>query len=187
MTTMTPQTPDARLIVRLLLRVGEATYELGDAEMVYELPAMRALLTPTTGPEPHSSLPPALHERIATLCARLGVAEPSYSRLEQATANALLARLQAEEEDLLRTAEGTHVAPSAEPSSPIDKGLVRQLKARWRARTKAQGPLDELRRAWEGFKQGICGEEVADRAMREDQYVKLLAFLTSPSPERTRR
>jgi hypothetical protein len=190
MTTVAPDNhQQARLVVRVLLQVGGATYALGDAEMAEALPAMRELLAPAALPETASLLvSSALRERITTLCSRLGTPFPPFDQLDQGASETLLARLQAEEEDLLRTAEGAHTASSAEPSSPpIDKGLVRQLKERWRACTGAQGSLDEVRSAWERFKQQVCAETVTDRAMRADQYVKLLAALTSPSPERTRR
>ena len=179
MTTTAPDHQQARLVVRVLLQVGGATYELGDAEMAYALPAMRDLLATAASPETASPLvSSALRERIATLCSRLGVPFPPLDQLDPIAAETLLARLQTEEEDLLRTVE--------EAPPPIDKGLVRQLKERWRARTGAQGSVDELRGAWERFKQRVCAETVADRAMRADQYEKLLAALASPPQERTR-
>jgi hypothetical protein len=184
MTTVASDHQQARLVVRVLLQVGGATYELGDAEMAYALPAMRELLAPAALPETASLLvSSALRERITTLCSRLGTPFPPFDQLDPGASETLLARLQAEEEDLLRTAEG---ASSAEPSSSIDKGLVRQLKERWRARTGAQGSVGELLDAWERFKHRVCAETVADRTMRVDQYEKLLAALVSPPKERTR-
>ena len=86
MTTHAEGPSDARLIVRVLLQVGETTYPVGDAELGYEVSAIRALLTPSLLPATVSSLSPALRERIATLCTRLGEAEPAYSQLDRTQA-----------------------------------------------------------------------------------------------------
>lgn len=199
MTTMmnehAPQTPrqGVRVFLRVMLLVGDYHIALGDAEIACDTPAVRAWLAQAPLmplPESAASLSPAflsaeLRQRLATLCGRLGVAEPAYDQLGEQEAGAFLARLQAEEEELLQTAAHARTPPSSEHSaSSIEKGLIRQLKERWRARFRPQGSVDDLLSDWEHFKQRTCGEAVSDRTMRADQYEKLLAAFVSPATER---
>lgn len=195
MTTVLPEHSTTRLVVRVLLQIGEETYTLGDAELGSAFPAIRALLAPTGSippetvlPAPSSLLSPILHERLAGLCARLGEKEPDYSHLEEHEAAALLARLQAAEEDLLQTAERARAHLSSAPETfPVEPALIRQLKQRWRTRYQPHGSVEDLQRAWGDFKQQICGEAVADRAIHAQQYERLLAALASSPQERTSR
>jgi hypothetical protein len=195
MTTVLPENSMARLVVRVLLQIGEETYPLGDAELGSAFPAIRDLLAPTGFippeailPVPSSLLSSLLRERLASLCARLGEKEPDYSTLTEQEATSLLARLQAEEEDLLQTATQARTQPSPPPAtSPVDRALVHQLKQRWRTRYQPQGSVEDLQRAWGHFKQRICGEAVGDRAIGASQYEQLLAALTATTPERTSR
>lgn len=191
--SMLQDNQQARLVMRLQLQIGGVTYQLGDAELAYEISAIRALLTPPVSSEMVSPvlsplLSPALRERLASLCARLGEREPDYSQMKEHEAITLLARLQAEEEDLLRTAaqEQTHPSPAPEPL-PVEPTLIRQLKQRWRTRYQPRGSVEDVQRAWGHFKQQICGEAVSDRAIRASQYEHLLAALASPPRERTPR
>jgi hypothetical protein len=191
MTTVLRDKQQARLIVRVLLQVGDCSYPLGDAAFAYEVPAMRAVLTPTPPSETVSSVPPdllapALRERIASLCSRLGIAEPTYDQLEPTTAETLLAQLLADEEELQQATEQVQASSApAYMAPPIEKALLRQLKERWRTRFRPQGSLDDVLYVWEDFKRRICGETVSDRSMRADQYERLLTVLTSSAAERT--
>lgn len=191
--TTTAQDQQARLVVRVHLQIGETTYQLGDAELAYEIPVIRTLLAPMISREagttvPSDPLSPSLREQIATLCARLGAAEPRYDQLGQAEAETVLARLQAEEEDLLQTAAQAQTLPSPTPEMPpVEPALIRQLKQRWRAQSQRQESVEDLQRAWGHFKQQICGEAISDRAIDASQYEHLLAALTSPATERTPR
>lgn len=195
MTTVLPEHSMARLVVRVLLQIGEETYPLGDAELGSAFPAIRALLAPTGSippeavlPAPSSLLSPLLRERLAGLCVRLGEKEPAYHQLTEQDATSLLARLQAEEEDLLQTATQARTQlPPPPATSPVDRALVHQLKQRWRTQYRPQGSVEDLQRAWGHFKQRICGETIGDRAIGASQYEQLLAALTTTAPERTSR
>lgn len=197
-TTMNERAPETtgqgvRVLLRVMLLIGDHPYALGDAEIACDTPAVRAWLAQaplTSQPVTAASLPPALlsmelRQRLATLCGRLGVAEPLYDQLGAQEAAALLARLQAEEEELLQTAEQARTPqPPERLAPPIEKALTRQLKERWRARFRPQGTVDDLLHDWERFKQRVCGTAVSDRTMHAKQYEQLLAALASPAAER---
>ena len=190
-----------RVILRVLLFVGEHSYTLGDAEIVCETPTVCEQLSTvsaalaqanadatrrTSGSLPSALLTIQQRQRIATLCQRLGVAEPVYDQLSEQDAAHILTRLQAEEDELLQTAEEAHPPrfPSAEPPL-IEKALIRQLKQRWRTHFRPQGELATVVALWETFKTRVCGEPVADHAMRASQYEQLLAALAHPRAERS--
>lgn len=187
-----PGNQEARLLIRVMLRLGESTYTLGDAEISSENTDMAALLAhiplpPVECQHPPETSPAELHQRLATLCQRLGVDEPVYEQLGGEEATALITRLQAEEDDLLRTAvEGQAPGPSTAVSSApgIDKALLRQLKERWRTHFCPQGSVDNQIRDWEDFKTRVCGTAVPDRSMQASQYEQLLAALALPVRER---
>ena len=188
MTTSAHDTLHARLIVRVLLQVGETTHTVGDAELGDDLSVLRALLAPPTPSEAGAPLSLALRERIMHLCARLGERAPAADQLTEREATALVARLEAEEEELLRTAAQARTQPDpARDMPPVDLALIRHLKHRWRAQYQLQGEVEELQRAWGTFKQQICGEAIADRAITAQHYERLLAALASSPPERTSR
>ncbi len=196
-TTMDEHAPETtrqgvRVLLRVMLLIGDHPSALGDAEIACDTPAVRAWLAQAplaSRPVTAASLPPALlstelSQRLATLCGRLGVAEPMYDQLGEQEAALLLARLQAEEEELLQTAEHARAPQSPERSAPlIEKALIRQIKERWRARFRPQGTVDDLRRSWEHFKQRVCDQAVSDRAMHANQYEQLLAALAEPAAE----
>lgn len=198
-TTLNHHTPQAtgqgvRVLLRVMLLVGDQPYALGDAEIASDTPAVRAWLAQapfTSSLETVASLPsplvtPERRQRLAILCRRLGVAEPLYDQLGGQEATALLARLEAEEEELWQTvAQARATSPAERAILPIDKALIRQLKERWRARYQPQGSVDDMQRDWARFKQHVCGESVPDRAMHAHQYEQLLAALASPAAERT--
>jgi hypothetical protein len=108
----------------------------------------------------------------------------------------LIAELQAEEADLLRTAEEARAASTAEhdtstpdpaqlPGSVVERALVRQLKLRWRTTFRPAGDATAQLAQWTAFKTRVCQQEVSDIAMRPDQYECLLATLapqTRPVP-----
>ena len=190
----TSETPGqgVRVLLRVMLLVGDHSLTLGDTEIACDTPAVRTWLAQAplaSQPMTATSLPPAplsfeLRQRLATLCRRLGVAEPLYDQLGAYEAATLLARLQAEDEELLQTVTPAQTAPEqAEPL--IEKALIRQLKERWRARYQPLGSVEDMQRDWARFKQHVCGEPVSDRAMQAHQYEQLLAALASPAAERT--
>ena len=200
MTTMVDQ-QGVRVLLRVMLLIGDQRYPLGDTEIVCEtsdlyehfsdlgthLTQARADTTRwTAGPPTPTPLPSNLREHIAALCQRLGVAEPVYDQISEQEAVRLLTRLQAEEDELLHTAEeaqAPHLS-SAAVVPMIEKALIRQLKERWRARFRPGGEVDTVVALWEAFKTRVCGEAVSDRAMRPGQYEQLLAALVHPGTER---
>lgn len=195
--TTTMEQQGIRVLLRVMLLIGDHHYALGDAEIACETSALRQYLsTPdpqvsadatqrTSYAQPPIPLPLKLRERIADLCQRLGVTEPFYDQLSEQEATPLLERLQAEEDELMQVAEKalTPCPPSA--TTPlIEKALIRQLKQRWRTRFRPAGEVDAVRGLWEAFKTRVCGEAVPDQAMRAGQYEQLLAALADPGTKR---
>jgi len=185
-----------RVILRVMLLVGDHPITLGDAEIPCDTPSVRTWLAQAplaSRPVTAVSLLPALLsfelcQRLATLCRRLGVTEPLYDQLGEQEAATLLAQLQAEEEELLQTAAHAPTAHDPEQAEPpIEKALIRQLKERWRARFRPQGSVDDLRCSWEDYKQRVCGEAVSDRTMHARQYEQLLAALIEPDAAERRQ
>jgi hypothetical protein len=171
-------TQGARMRVRVMLLVGEQPYVLGETDIASGTPELCTWLAQEFVPPSPVPLAAELRERLATLCARLGVADPAYDQLGANEALVLLARLEAEEEELLYTALHTPTRqPEAWEATIIDKALIRRLKERWRTRFCPHGRVDALRAEWEQFKQRVCGQPVSDRAMRPSQYERLLAAL----------
>lgn len=186
MTTSANDALNARLIVRVVLQVGETTYTVGEAELGDDLSVLRTVLAPPAPSPAGAPLPLALRERMAHLCARLGAPAPADDQLTEQEATALVARLEAEEEELLRAAALARTQPApARDLPPVDLALIRSLKHRWRMHFRLQGEVEELQRAWGYFKQQICGEAIADRAITAQHYERLLAALASSPPERT--
>jgi hypothetical protein len=128
-------------------------------------------------------------QQIATLCQHLGEAEPVYDTLDVVAADQLIAHLQREQEELLRTADEARKIPVQNPpeaqctpaASVVDQALVRQLKKRWRERFQPAGETAAQQAAWGTFKTRLCGKPVSDQAMLPAEYEQLLAAISGPS------